>query len=168
MAFVCLNIEKKKSFVMSVCLLGPSITDLADAYHSRVLRYFVSTALVLWLSSLVFGTDSSTLPPYIPTSVDIGILLTYCLNHTWQELRKGIRRVWTRFRDWSIDRMIRMLLPGPRHHEVQLLPLHDSPAAAAAIVLETERSIHWLSMKTLGQLKQTRGGTKLWGLRTST
>ena len=142
MSFVCLNIEKKKSFVMSVCLLVPSITDLADVLHSRVLRYLVSTALVLWLWSVVFRTDSSTLPPYIPASVNIGILLAYCLDHIWHELRKGVRKVWTGFRDWNIDWMIRMLQPAPHHHEVQLLPLHKSTPATAGIVIETERSVH--------------------------
>ena len=142
MAFICLNTEKKRSFVMSVCLLVLSFTELTDVFHSRVLRNIVSTALVLWLSSSVFRTDSNTLPPYIPASVNIGILLTYCLEHTWCELRKGARKVWTRFRDWNIDWMIRMSQPAPHQHEVQLLPLHNSTAAAAGIVIETERSVH--------------------------
>ena len=142
MAFICLNIEKKRGFVMSVCLLVLSFTNFTDVFYSLVLRYLVSTALVLWLSSVVFRTDSNTLPPYIPASVNIGVLLAYCLDHTWHELWKGTRRVWTGFRDWNIDWMIRMLQPAPHHHEMQLLPRHNSVAATAGIVIETERSVH--------------------------
>ena len=122
-----------------VCLpVAPSLTGLADIVYSRVLRYLVST----WFSSVVLRTDSKTLPPYIPISVVIGILLTICLDHIWHESRKAIRGVCVKFRDWNIDWIIRMLQPAPQHHEVQLLPLYKSTAATVGGVSEIDRSVY--------------------------